>query len=145
MNKAKIGAVFFILWGLLHIVGGGVILVAIADSPTHGFALYEESSAVYTELAGSVLGYLAYGFVWIAALVTYIGIRYNWHNSQTGLALNTILVGLTDIGLLIFLVWPGFVTWGEASPGLILFAGGVIFGGMACNSAHFSQAILTDH
>lgn len=136
MNNAKFGAVFFILWGLLHIVGGGAILVAVAESPAQGFALYEESSAVYTQLTGSVLAYLAYGFVWIATLVTYIGVRYNWHNSRNGLALNTVLVGLTDLGLLIFLVWPGFVSWGEASPGLILFVGGVIFGGMACNSAH---------
>lgn len=136
MNKAKIGAVFFVLWGLLHIVGGGAILAAVADSPSQGFAVYEESSAVYTELAGAVLGYLAYGLVWIGALVTYVGVRYNWQNSSNGLALNTVLVGLTDLGLVIFLIWPGFVSWGEASPGLLLFAGGVVFGGLACNAAH---------
>lgn len=114
MNYAKIGAVSFILWGLVHIVGGGAILLAVADSPTQGFAIYQEAVTVYTPLAGSVLGYLAYGFVWIAILVTYVGIRYNWHNSRNGLALNTFVVGLTDLGLLIFLVWPGFISWGEA-------------------------------
>lgn len=136
MNYAKIGAVSFILWGLVHIVGGGAILLAVADSPTQGFAIYQEAVTVYTPLAGSVLGYLAYGFVWIAILVTYVGIRYNWHNSRNGLALNTFVVGLTDLGLLIFLVWPGFISWGEASPGLVLFAVAAIFGGMACNAAH---------
>lgn len=136
MNYAKIGAVSFVLWGLLHIAGGGIILLAVADSPTQGYAIYQDSATVYTPLAGSVLGYLAYGFVWIAVLVTYIGIRYNWQNSQHGLALNTVLVGLTDVGLVVFLVWPGFISWGEASPGLLLFAGGVIFGGIACNAAH---------
>jgi hypothetical protein len=136
MNYAKTGAVFFVLWGLLHIVGGGAILAAVAESPAQGFAVYEQSAGTYTELAGSVLGYLAYGFVWIAVLVTYVGVRYNWQNSQHGLALNTVLVGLTDLGLVIFLIWPGFISWGQAAPGLVLFAGGVIFGGMACNSAH---------
>lgn len=136
MNKAKIGAVSFALWGLLHIAGGGAIIAAVAESPAQGYAIYQESTAEYTELAGAILSYLAYGLVWIGALVTYIGIRYNWHNSQTGLALNTLLVGLTDLGLLIFLILPGFVGWGEASPGLILFAGGVVFGGLACTSQH---------
>ncbi len=136
MNHAKIGAVFFILWGLIHIIGGGAILLAVAESPAQGFAVYGDTVSTYTQLAGSVLGYLAYGFVWIAVLVTYIGVRYNWHNSQTGLALNTALVGMTDVGLLLFLVIPGFLSWGNASPGLLLFAGAVVFGGLACKSAH---------
>ena len=140
MNYAKIGAVFFILWGLLHILGGGAILIAVGESPAQGFAVYQESSAAYTELAGSILGYLAYSFVWIAIVVTVIGVRYNWQNSQNGLALNTALVGLTDLGLIIFLVLPGFVSWGEAAPGLVLFAGGALFGGIACQSAHSAVA-----
>lgn len=135
MNFAKIGAIFFLLWGVLHIIGGAAILAAVGESPASGFAIYEESTAAYTALSGSVLGYLAYSFVWIAVLVSYIAIRLNWKNSQDGLALNTVLVGLTDIGLVIFLVLPGFVSWGEAAPGLVLFAGGAIFGGIACQSA----------
>jgi hypothetical protein len=136
MNYAKTGAVFFILWGLLHILGGSMILMAVGESPAAGYAIYEESTAGYTQLAGSVLGYLAYSFIWVAVVVTYVGIRYNWRNSAAGLMLNTALVGLTDVGLIIFLVLPGFVGWGEASPGLVLFAGGAIFGGIACQSAH---------
>lgn len=136
MNYAKIGAILFILWGLLHIVGGGAILAAVSESPESGFAIYQESDAAYTNLAGSVLGYLAYTFVWIAVVVTYIGIRYNWRNSSDGLALNTALVGLTDIGLILFLVLPGFVSWIAAAPGLLLFAGAAITGGIACNAEH---------
>jgi len=136
MNYAKIGATAFVLWGLLHIVGGSAILVALGDSPAAGYAIYQESAAPYTALAGSVLGYLAYGFVWIAAIVTYVGIRLNWRNSQAGLALNTALVGLTDLGLVVFLVLPGYLGWGDASPGLVLFAVGAIAGGIACNAAH---------
>lgn len=136
MSKAKIGAVFFVLWGILHIVGGGAIIAAAAESPAQGFAIYERSSADYTELAGAILSYFAYGLGWIGVLVTYIAVRYNWHNSANGLALNTVLVGLTDLGLIIFLVWPGFLSWGDASPGLVLFAGGVVFGGLACSAAH---------
>ena len=136
MKHARVGAVFFILWGLLHIVGGGVIVIEAAQSPAQGFAMYGEHSATYTQLAGNILGYLAYGFVWVAVLVTCIGVRYNWRNSKDGLVLNTVLVGMTDLGLVIYLVLPGFVSWGNASPGLLLFTGGVVFGGLACKSAH---------
>ena len=136
MNFAKIGAIFFISWGLIHIIGGGAILVAVAESPAQGFAIYGAHNDSYTELAGGVLAYLAYGFVWIAVLVTYIGARYNWQNNQLGLALNTLLVGMTDIGLIVFLVLPGFMSWGNASPGLLLFIGAVVFGGIACDSVH---------
>ena len=136
MNYAKTGAVFFILWGVLHIIGGGAILAALSDSPEAGFAIYQESAASYTELAGGVLGYLAFTFVWIAAAVTYVAIRYNWRNSQDGLMLNTALVGFTDLGLIIFLVLPGFLGWADAAPGLLLFIGGAVFGGIACQSSH---------
>lgn len=139
MNFARIGAIFFLLWGVLHVIGGVAILAAVGESPASGFAIYEESTAAYTELSGSILGYLAYSFVWIAVLVSYIALRLNWKNSQDGLALNTVLVGLTDIGLVVFLVLPGFVSWGEAAPGIVLFAGGAIFGGIACQSAHTSE------
>lgn len=64
----------------------------------------EESTATLTALSGSVLGYLAYSFVWIAVVVTYIGVRHNWQNNPHGLAFNTALVALTDLGLVIFLV-----------------------------------------
>jgi hypothetical protein len=133
MNYARIGAVSYVIWGLMHIVGGVFILSAVAEGPAQGYAIYEESSAVYTNLAGDVLGYLAYGFVWIGSLVTYIGARFNWKNRQSSFLLNTVLVGLTDLGLIIFLVGPGYVSWGEAAPGLVLFASGAASGLIACN------------
>ena len=87
-----------------------------------------------------MLGYLAYSFVWIAVVVTFVAIKYNWHNSEQGLMLNTALVGLTDLGLVMFLVLPGFVSWGEAAAGLVLFIGAIVFGGLGCQSAHSAPA-----
>lgn len=136
MNYAKIGAVCFVLWGLLHILGGIVILMAVGESPAEGFAVYRESSAEYTELAGDILGYLAYGFVWLGLVVGYVGIRQNWNNSMAGLTLNTAVVAFVELGAIVFLILPGHLSWGEAAPGLILFLGGTIFGGIACQSAH---------
>ena len=33
MNYGKIGATMFALWGILHILGGAMILMAVGDSP----------------------------------------------------------------------------------------------------------------
>lgn len=136
MWYSRISAALFILWGLLHIAGGGGIMLAASGSPEAGFAFYRAPPADYNELAGNVLAYLAFGFAWIGAVVTFIGYRYNLRNSQEGLMLNTALVGFTDVGLVLFLVLPGFLSWGAASPGLVLFVGAVLFGGIACRSAH---------
>ncbi|HNP37302.1 MAG TPA: hypothetical protein PKK10_15755 [Woeseiaceae bacterium] len=134
MKHAKIGAVLFALWGLLHIVGGAAILLAALESPDQGFAYYRAPDASYSTLAGNVLAYLAFGFVWIGAVVSFVGIRYNFRNSYHGLMLNTALVGFTDLGLLLFLVMPGHLGWLDAAPGLLLFVGAALFGGMACRS-----------
>lgn len=136
MKHARIGATFFILWGLLHVAGGMSILWAVSESPEQGFAIYEKSSAPYTLLAGSILSYLAYSLVWIGVIVTIVGIRYNWNNNRYGLMINTTLIGMTDLGLIAFLVLPGFVSWAEAASGLLLLVGAVIFGGVACRSEH---------
>jgi hypothetical protein len=120
------------LWGLLHILGGGVILAALGDSPEAGFAVYQQSGGTYPPLAGTVLGYLAYGFAWTGLLVILVAAIGNWRNSAPSLALNTALVGFTDLGLVNFLLLPGYVGWAEASPGLVLFLLAVIAGGMAC-------------
>jgi len=142
MKFAKTGAVLFILWGAIHILGGSAILAAAVSSPDAGYATYDPAAAGYTGLAGDVLAYLAWGFVWIGAVVAFIGFRYNWQNSEAGLALNTALVGLTDLGLVLFLVLPGHLGWAEASPGLVLLAGAAFFGGIACRTAgHPAHAV----
>jgi len=133
--QAKIGAVLFVLWGLMHAVGGGMILAALSDGPAAAYGVYRDAIGSYPPIAGSVLGYLAYCFIWIGALVAVVAAISNWRNSALGLALNTALVGLTDIGLVVFLVLPGHVTWTEASVGIVVFLAAVLFGGLACTSA----------
>jgi len=135
MILAKTGAVLFILWGLIHILGGSLILASVTGNPDAGYAFYDEAATGYSALAGSVLGYLAFSFAWIGAVVAWIGLRYNWRNSSLGLALNFALVGLTDFGLVVFLVLPGFLSWLEASPGLVLFAGAAICAVIAYTTA----------
>ena len=132
----RIGAVAFTLWGLLHVAGGISILFALLDGPASGFAMYQGHEGSYTGLSGAILGYFAFLLLCIGAAAAFIGIRFNWRNSKAGLAANTVLVGLTDLGLVIFLLVPGYVALAEASLGLGLFLVGAIAGGIACQAEH---------
>ena len=129
---ARIGAVFFVLWGLLHIVGGGAILAAAAGGAEAGYAIYQNSAGPFPPVAGAILSYFAFQLVWLGALVAAIGATLNWRNSALGLALNTALAGLTDLGLVIFLAVPGYVSWPEAAIGIVLFLVAAVAGGIGC-------------
>ena len=133
---ARGGAVCFILWGALHIVGGGMILLALQQGPAAGFAAYRAPDAVYPALAGAILAYFAYGLVCIGAAVAAVAVLLNWKNSQLGLVVNTVLTGLTEAGLILFLLIPGYVPLLQALPGLLLFGGAMVLGGFACSRTH---------
>ena len=130
----KIGAVFFVAWGLIHVIGGASILAALGDGVDSGYATYRNSSGSYDPLAGSVLGYFAYLLVCIGLAVAAMGATMNWKNSQSGLAVNTAVIAVTEIGLVYFLVVPGFVSWSEASIGFAPFFVAAAASGIACRS-----------
>jgi hypothetical protein len=132
---ARIASVSFVLWGLLHVVGGVLILVAAKSDPASGYAYYQQHSGTFAPLAGAILSYFSYLIACAGVAAAVIAIKMNWHNSQLGLAINTIVIGVIEVGLVIFLVLPGFTPFAEASPGLLFFVVGIVAGGMACRSA----------
>jgi hypothetical protein len=134
--KAKAAALLFVSWGLMHVAGGGAILLGLADGTAEGYGVYKNTAGPFPEIAGAALGYLAYFLVGVGALVAAVGTTANWRNSPAGLALNTGLVLFVEAGLVYFLVLPGYVTWAEASVGLTIFALAALIGGRACHRTH---------
>lgn len=133
-TKSRIGAILFGLWGILHIVGGGSILAAVAESPATGFAVYRDSAGTFPAIAGSILGYLAFLIAVAGLAVTLVAWRLNWRNSALGLGVNTAIAGVLDLGLVLFLLLPGYVSVGEASIGVSLLIAATLFGGIACSA-----------
>lgn len=136
----RIGAVCFAAWALLHVVGSAWILLALGDGPDSGFAVYQLAGSGYDQLASKILGYFAYMLLWVAGLVMVVAARFNWHNNQTALALNSAVILLVEVGLAVFLLIPGHVGLLEALPGMALFVAAVVLGGIGCNGVHGSQA-----
>lgn len=138
MSKlAKAGAVAFGLWGVLHVAGGGAILVAtISGGAERGFAFYGHGGASLPAATGGVLAYFAYLLVLAGLAAAAVALRLNWRNSELGLALNTGLILAIELGLILFLLIPGHLALAEAWPGFLLFALGATFGGIACREVH---------
>lgn len=119
-NKfAKIGAVFYLLWGLLHIAGG-ILMLGASSADMGGYlqVLMGESSALAnisttSELATSatmqVFAYHAFNLTWLGVLVSVIAVVSNWKNQASGFWVNLALVGLIDLGLILYMVVPGVI------------------------------------
>lgn len=125
---SRFGALLFAAWGALHVVGGVAIFA-------QGYQVYDANHTASPPLTDAILNHFAYFLLLIGLAVIVISVRLNWRNSHLGLGLNTVLIGLTDLGLVVFLVVPGFVSWGEAALGLALFGTALIPATMACRSA----------
>jgi Ca2+/H+ antiporter len=135
------GTAGFLLWGLLHAAGGAAILVGLAQSPEAAYGFYRHDAEAIPPVAGAALGYLAYGFATAGAVAAAVALRLNRRNDPTGLAINSILVVLVELGLVIFFLAPGYLGFTDAAPGLILAAAGMVFGGLACRGGHHAAQI----
>lgn len=97
MNKYahKVGAVFYGLWGMLHIV-------AAVNVYRLALAVPEDLGMVRARVMQN-----AWNLGWIALFAIIVAITMNWKNSRTGYWLNLVVVSLADIGFLVAVVLPG--------------------------------------
>ena len=103
LKFARIGAIFYILWGVLHVLAAFYIL----PPATEGL---EPSATLGRVQQNSVLmGTIGIATVWIA-------ISKNWRNDRFGFWLNLFLVSATDLAFIFFVLIPG---WEPLPLGLI--------------------------
>ncbi len=125
---AKIGAMFYALWGLIHILGG-VVLIQQAQSGGAGAALATLGTAVPPEqlrqvtggVAQAVLAFFGWNWVWIGLLVLVVAVRLNWRASPAGYWINLFVAGASDLGLVLLLLVPGYMAIADGWPGPLLW------------------------
>ena len=124
----RIGAVGFMLWGALHILGGLSLLISAQGAinehlETVGTAANETQLPQLAEdtVVSGITAFHSFNLIWIGLLVLILAITLNWKNSVLGFRLNLALTGLADLGLLLFLVGPGYMNWTDGLPGPVLF------------------------
>ncbi|MFI7611327.1 hypothetical protein ACIBP6_08930 [Nonomuraea terrae] len=96
MNRLapKIGAIFYILWGLVHI-NAAYALLTLGRSLDPGMVQARVFQDAWNILAGAIV-------------VIVVGAAMNWRNSRAGFWINLILVSLLDIAFVVFVIVPGY-------------------------------------
>jgi len=99
----QIGALFYVAWGVLHL-----------------YAAYQVYSKLGVRQPAGMLQGRIYQSAWNLACfaLAAIGVALvsNWFNSPLGFWLNLALTSVTDIGFLLFIIWPKYLPlW----PGLL--------------------------
>ena len=119
MNKvvfAKIGAVLYVLWGLLHYTAAyGVYRIALNVPP------------------GIVQGRLLQVAFYLVAFATsgiVLAATMNWRNTRTGFWLNALILAVGDIPFVLFVLVPGYAPFWPGVFGPALWLAGMIFTGL---------------
>ena len=117
----RIGAVFYGLWGLLH-------LLAALD----GFRL-----AMSVE-AGLIQGRLmqnSWTLAFFSLVAIAVAIMMNWRNSRTGYWANLVIVSAADIGFILFVLAPGLIPLWPGILGPVFWLLGAAFSTVGLRSA----------
>lgn len=113
----KISAVLWIIWGLVHMLAGGLTISAILGGDITG-AVAGIADAVdpallqadYPDAVGGLLGQHGFNLLWIGA-VTLICALYIWRGSVNAIFLAAITGGLADVGYFLFMDLGGYVNF----------------------------------
>lgn len=110
---AKLGAVAYVLWGLLHLNAARLVWQAGQGLET-GF------------IQGRVLQ-LSWDLLFFATFSIVVALAMNWKNSRCGYWLNLVVVSAADIGFILFVLLPGHVPMNPAALGPIIWILAVVF------------------
>ncbi len=112
-RAAKVGALFYVVWGVLHSAGGAVfrynltVLGGAAALAASGFPI-ENSSVQLPSIGSALLRQHSWNLFWIGVFAIIVSVRMNWKNSQVGYWLNLGVVSAADLGLILAILVPGY-------------------------------------
>jgi hypothetical protein len=95
-NSNRLGAIFYVLWGLLHL-----------------YAAYVSYKLGVDEATGFAQGKLfqnAWNLAYISLFGIFVAVVWNWRNSALGYWLNAVTISATDIGFIVLIMAPGYST-----------------------------------
>src|ERR1700676_585482 len=98
---AKLGAVLYVCWGLLHFTAANGAFKLAQNSPAMAQARLMQTACYLAAFA-------------TAAII--FPITVNWPHDRLGFWVNAVMVGIADIPFILFVLVPGYVPWW---PGLL--------------------------
>lgn len=111
----RIGAVLYIVWGVLQVRAAlNIYAVSIAVPPE-------------LESLGGRIFQSAWNMYWVAVFSIGVAAVYNWKNKPLGYWINLIMVSLANLGYIFAVLIPGYVPLGKGLVGLTVWVLAVIF------------------
>ncbi|MGF1514070.1 MAG: hypothetical protein ACFB5Z_10300 [Elainellaceae cyanobacterium] len=93
----KLGALCYGLWGFWHFR-----VVA---------RMFNAAGQMEPNVLQARLYQGAFHILWFAVGAVAIAIAFNWRNSRVGYWANLLMIGWTEVGLLLFFMLPGYFPW----------------------------------
>jgi hypothetical protein len=95
-NSHRIGAVFYVLWGILHFYAA--------------YLSYRTGLSEATGYAQAKLFQNAWNLAYLSAFCIFVAAALNWRNSLSGYWLNLITVSAVDVGFILLIYLPSHST-----------------------------------
>lgn len=136
LKLSQVGAIFYIFWGLLHILLGFMILHIYSKESVIAlltfFGLSEEIqlSSGAVNIIGSLGAQHAANLVIFGIIAIIIAVKLNWKGSSLGFWLNLIMLGLADTAFVVAFFMPGYIRGIAGIMGPALFIMGAVFTGI---------------
>ena len=108
----RIGAVFYVLWGIFHLVAANAVY-ALAEQSTGMVRARLLQDAFY-------LLFFAIAGILMAAIL-------NWRNDKQGYWMNATLIAFADIPFVLFVLVPGLIPWWPGLAGPLLWLAAFVF------------------
>ena len=112
-NALKVSSVLWVVWGLVHIFAGFIVLSGDANA---GFSAIADAVAPetvqhdYAPAVGGILNQHGWNLSWFG-LATVVGAVFIWQKNLTAIWVTGMVGGLADLGYLLFVDLPGYVSF----------------------------------
>lgn len=136
VNKlARIGAIMYVLWGILHIVVGLIPLAALINSGTGAFFEFHRFQLLSGEIdsqwmhARNLIAEHSFELIAFGTMSIIVAVALNWKNSALGFWLNFIVLGMVDVAFVLGEIVPSYIPFSEGIIGPVLYVLGAAFTG----------------
>jgi hypothetical protein len=132
-----IGGISFALWGLMHVIAGGLGLWIFYTRGTESMLDFVDIDASVNEQAARMRDLVAefyQALLLIGLTVTIVGLTLNLKGDPLGLILNAILVISIEVYFVWYEVRPGHRPVSAAIVSIVLLFGGIVFCGMGVDT-----------
>ncbi len=109
----RIGATFFVIWGLLHVYAAN--------------GLYQMGAAMEPSILEARIVQGAWHLLFFGALAIVVGIRWNWRNSAIGYWINIVTLSVVDLGFIFIVFLPHLLFYSPAVLGPLFWVLAAIF------------------